>query len=112
MNFARTMADTDALLAGVSSRRRGAWTPNKAWPKQQDWIALDVLESCYGGAAGGGKTDALLASALRFADTPGYAALILRRTFPDLALPGAIMDRSHAWLDGTRARWNGQGSGS
>lgn len=106
MSNARLLAETDVMLDAVARRKRSAWCPHKPWPKQQAWIDLDVLESCYGGAAGGGKSDALLGSALRFFDTPGYAALILRRTYPDLALPGAIMDRSHDWLDGTRATWN------
>lgn len=106
MTAARLLAETDQMLDAVSRRKRATWTPHRPWPKQQQWIDLDVLESTYGGAAGGGKTDALLASALRFVDVPGYAALILRRTYPDLALPGAIMDRSHAWLDNTRASWN------
>ncbi len=108
MNPARLLAETDVMLEAVGRRRRATWSPHKPWPKQQAWIDLNVLESTYGGAAGGGKTDALLASALRFVDVPNYAALILRRTYPDLALPGAVMDRSHDWLDGTRATWNGQ----
>jgi len=62
----------------------------------------------YGGAAGGGKSDALLMAALQYADVPGYAALLLRRTYADLALPGALMDRAHEWLNGTDARWNEQ----
>jgi hypothetical protein len=61
----------------------------------------------YGGAAGGGKSSALLMAALQHVHVPGYAALILRRTHRDLALPGAIMDRSHDWLGGTDAQWNG-----
>jgi len=65
-------------------------------------------EALYGGAAGGGKSDALLMCALQYADTPDYAALILRRTYADLSLPGAIMDRSFQWLHGTDAKWNGQ----
>lgn len=45
--------------------------------------------------------------ALQFVDVPGYSALILRRTFPDLALPGAIMHRAKQWLvPQTEVRWN------
>lgn len=106
MTAAKLLAETDVMLDAMSRRLRDCWSPHKPWPNQQAWIDLDVLESCYGGAAGGGKTDALLASALRFVDVPGYAALILRRTYPDLALPGAVMDRSHDWLDDTRATWS------
>lgn len=46
-------------------------------------------------------------AALQFVDWSGYAALIFRRTYADLALPGAIMDRADAWLRGTGATWNG-----
>lgn len=64
----------------------------------------------YGGAAGGGKSDALLAAALQYVHVPGYAALLLRKTYPDLALPGAIMDRALAWMAPHRAagtvRWD------
>ena len=37
---------------------------------------------------------------------PGYRALLFRRTYADLTLPGALMDRAHDWLGGTAARWN------
>lgn len=46
-------------------------------------------------------------AALQYVDVPGYAALLLRRTYSDLALPGALMERAHAWLDGTAAVWSG-----
>ena len=58
----------------------------------------------YGGAAGGGKSDALLMAALQYVDVPGYAALILRRTYKDLSEPGALMDRANTWLQGTDAK--------
>lgn len=45
--------------------------------------------------------------ALEYVDVPGYAAIIFRRTFTDLALPGAIMDRARLWLSGTDAHWSG-----
>lgn len=38
-------------------------------------------------------------------DVPGTASLILRKTYADLSLPGALMDRAHAWLQHTDARW-------
>lgn len=82
------------------------YMPHKPTAKQQAFLLLDCLEAMYGGAAGGGKSDALLMAALQYVDVPGYAALLLRRTFADLALPGAVMDRSHDWLEGTDARWN------
>jgi predicted phage terminase large subunit-like protein len=42
-------------------------------------------------------------AALQYVDVPGYAALLLRRTWPDLSQPGALMDRATKWLRGTDA---------
>ncbi len=47
-------------------------------------------------------------AALQYVDQPGYAAIIFRRTYVDLAQPGALMDRAREWLGGTDARWNEQ----
>ena len=62
-------------------------------------------EAFYGGAGGGGKSDALLMGALQYVDIPGYNALLLRRTFPELDKPEALLSRSHEWLDDTDALW-------
>ena len=69
------------------------------------FLLLDNEEAFYGGAAGGGKSDALLMAALQYVDIPGYAALLFRKTFQDLAQPGALMDRAREWLSGTDATW-------
>jgi predicted phage terminase large subunit-like protein len=60
----------------------------------------------YGGAAGGGKSEALLMGSLQFADTSNYNAILFRRTYRDLSLPESLMDRAMQWLGGTTARWN------
>ena len=73
-------------------------------PKQQVFLSLNVREAMYGGAAGGGKSDAVLMAALQYVDVPGYSALILRRTWPDLNAPGAILDRARTWLANTDAQ--------
>ena len=83
-----------------------AFIPHKPTPKQLAFLLLPCREAFYGGSAGGGKSAALLMAALQYIDHPGYAALILRRTYADLALPGALMDRAHEWLGGSAARWN------
>ena len=83
-----------------------SYCPHEPTSKQRAFVEYDGLEALYGGAAGGGKSDALLMSALRYVHVPGYAALILRRTFPDLTLKGAIMDRSHDWLRESDAVWD------
>lgn len=78
-------------------------------PKQTAVLLMDTVEELfYGGAGGGGKSDLILMGALQYVDQPGYAALILRRTFTDLSMPGALIDRSHEWLDDTDAHWNEQ----
>lgn len=88
---------------------RTLYSPHAPTPPQAAYYLLDelgVLEAIYGGAAGGGKSDALLTAALRYVDVPGYAALLLRRSYADLALPSAIMARSKEWLMGSDARWS------
>lgn len=67
----------------------------------------DVLEAMFGGAAGGAKSSALLLAALEYIHIPHYAAILLRRTYKDLALPDAIMSRAQEWLIGKDGvRWD------
>ena len=76
-------------------------------PKQQRFLLhADTREVFYGGAGGGGKSQALWFAALQYVTVPGYAALILRRTYADLALPQSLMHRSLEYLADTRAVWN------
>jgi phage terminase large subunit-like protein len=53
------------------------------------------------------NSDALLMAAAQFVDVPGYAALLLRSSFPDLMQPDALIPRSKEWWHG-RAAWNAQ----
>ena len=48
-------------------------------------MARSEDEALYGGAAGGGKSDALVIEALRQVEIPHYRALILRKTYPQLS---------------------------
>ena len=98
----------ETLRAAEALRTPRSFIPHKPHPRQADFLACTALEALYGGAAGGGKSDALLMAALEYVHVPGYTALILRRTFADLAQPGAIMDRARTWLANTSARWNEQ----
>ena len=68
-------------------------------------------EVLYGGAAGGGKSDAIVVEALRQVDNPNYRAIIFRKTFPQCreliikslriykaAFPRAVYNGSeHSW---------------
>ncbi len=76
--------------------------------KQEEFLQLNVFEALYGGAAGGGKSDALLMGGLQYVDVPGYSAIIFRRSYTDLCKSGALIDRSHEWLDNTDAVWDGK----
>lgn len=46
-------------------------------------------------------------AALQYADVPGYKALLLRKTYPELSQASGLIDRSKEWLLG-KARWNEQ----
>lgn len=95
-----------AILQAWISLKEG-YCPHSPTAKQQAFLALENREAFYGGAAGGGKSDALLMGALEHVATPGYAALILRRTFRDLNQPDAIMSRAKEWLcPNPRVDWN------
>lgn len=101
------MSTLQARLAAL--RPLPGWVPHAPTVKQ--WAALsltDLKEVLFGGAAGGGKSDWLLMDALQYCDQPGYAALLLRRTWSDLNLPGALLDRAHLWLrqPGVPASWD------
>lgn len=86
-------------------QRRSPYIPQEPTGKQLDFLRCMELEAFYGGAAGGGKSSALLMAALQYVEYPNYRAIILRRTYKDLALPGALMDRAQEWLGKTNARW-------
>lgn len=79
--------------------------PHEPTHKQAKYLLVPNLEAFYGGAAGGGKSDGLLMAALQFVDMSNYAAILFRRTYPDLKLPGALMDKAQEWLH-DKAHWN------
>ena len=80
----------------------------KPTERQEEFLLSPVQEILYGGAAGGGKSAGLLMGALQYVPRPSYSALILRRSFADLNLPGALIPLSQEWLAGTGAHWNGR----
>ena len=64
---------------------------------QEDFAACEADIAIFGGAAGGGKSYALLLEPLRFAPVmPGFQAVIFRRTTTDIRKPGGLWDESCA----------------
>jgi predicted phage terminase large subunit-like protein len=67
----------------------------KAQPGPQErFLSSNADIAIYGGAAGGGKSYALLLEALRHVGVPGFSAVIFRRTLADVKKPGSIWDTS------------------
>ena len=58
------------------------FSPNEG--PQTDFLAAGETDVLYGGAAGGGKSYAMLVDPLRFAHRAAHRALILRRSMPEL----------------------------
>jgi predicted phage terminase large subunit-like protein len=100
------MTDWDSVLAFLQPKLP-PFCPEEASMTQKVFLRTYSMEALFGGAAGGGKSSALLMSALQYVDVPNYSAIIFRRTYADLALPGAIMDRFINWMAPyDDVRWN------
>jgi predicted phage terminase large subunit-like protein len=81
--------------------------PEEPSINQKVFLRTNSIEALFGGAAGGGKSSALLMAALQYVDIPGYSAILFRRTYADLSLPGALMDRFVSWMSNyDDVHWN------
>jgi predicted phage terminase large subunit-like protein len=61
---------------------------------QTDFLSTSADIAVYGGAAGGGKSYALLMEPLRHVKNPGFGGVIFRRTSPQITNEGGLWDTS------------------
>lgn len=61
---------------------------------QEKFLATNADIAIYGGAAGGGKTYALLMEPLRHIFTQGYRAVIFRKNYNQITASGGLWDES------------------
>lgn len=73
---------------------------------QRSFMSTRADIAIYGGAAGGGKTFALLLEALRHIGVNGFTAAIFRRTKPQIKKPGGPWQESLKMYAGLGARPN------
>jgi predicted phage terminase large subunit-like protein len=74
--------------------------------QQAKFLVLPHKEGLYGGAAGGGKSAALLAGGLQYVTESEYHSLLIRRSYTDLEKPGGLIPLSIQWLSGTNAKYD------
>lgn len=86
----------------IVNRYGKPYKPNR----QQLRFLLDRgLEAFFGGAAGPGKSEALLQCSIMFWDVPHYDSIIFRRTAQSLKLKGGLIPRSKEWWMGREDEW-------
>lgn len=74
------------------------YSPQLPHPKQLNFLKLKCKEALFGGAAGPGKSSALLMAALQYVHKPKYSAVVIRNTMKNLEQPGGLIPRSIEWM--------------
>ena len=86
------MGDISVLPSSVSDLVGDSEVVFQANPgPQEEFLSAGERDVLYGGAAGGGKSFALLADPLRYCHNPNHRGLLLRRTLDELT---ELIDKS------------------
>jgi len=72
----------DQVPTELEVEKNVIFSPNEG--PQEDFLAAAETDVLYGGAAGGGKSYAMLVDPLRYAHRASHRALIIRRSMPEL----------------------------
>lgn len=75
-------AEVEESQESGSGNRPVLWKPNRG--AQTEFLTRLEDELLYGGAKGGGKSEAIVIEPLRQIDKAGYKGLLIRRTYPRL----------------------------
>jgi predicted phage terminase large subunit-like protein len=59
---------------------------------QARFLATPADIAVFGGAAGGGKSYAIIMDALRYLRVPGYSAVYFRRSYPEIVAPDGLWE--------------------
>jgi hypothetical protein len=78
----QNLTDQELLRLSPLTRHTTTKVPH---PRQAEFLGLRCEEALYGGAAGGGKTEALLMWLAEGVDVPSYSAVFFRRTYAQLS---------------------------
>jgi len=86
----------------MNNAQNVVWKPNPGGQEEFCQSTADYV--LFGGSRGPGKTDALIAEALRYGDNPNYKCLFLRRTYPQLS---EVIERTHKLYKQLGWDWKG-----